>query len=88
MREVPGEALPPRLRWLTLTDNAIAALPREVGARPALQKLMLAGNRLDALPEALAGAESLELIRLAANALTALPPWLPDLPRLAWAAWA
>ncbi len=88
MRELPGEALPPRLRWLTLTDNAISALPAALGERPALQKLMLAGNRLDALPEALAGAPNLELVRLAANRFEALPPWLPDLPRLAWAAWS
>ena len=88
MREVPGEALPPRLRWLTLTDNAIAALPPTLGERPALQKLMLAGNRLDALPGTLEGAPSLELIRLAANRFARLPPWLPELPRLAWAAWA
>ena len=87
MAEVPAEALPPRLRWLTLTDNAIAALPAALGERPALQKLMLAGNRLAALPPTLAGAPRLELIRLAANRFDALPPWLPELPCLAWAAW-
>ena len=86
--EVPGEALPPRLRWLTLTDNAIAALPDALGRRPALQKLMLAGNRLAALPATLAGVERLELLRLAANRFDALPPWLADLPGLAWAGWA
>ncbi len=88
LREVPGEALPPRLRWLTLTDNALAALPDALGDRPLLQKLMLAGNRLDALPDGLAGAGRLELVRLAANRFAALPPWLPELPGLAWAAWA
>ncbi|MCR0981748.1 leucine-rich repeat-containing protein kinase family protein [Roseomonas populi] len=86
--EVPGEALPPALRWLTLTGNAIATMPEELGKRPALQKLMLAGNHLSALPEALAGAANLELIRLSANRLEALPPWLAALPRLAWIAWA
>ena len=88
MREVPGEALPPALRWLTLTDNRIADLPAALGERPRLQKLMLAGNALSALPDSLAGAPNLELIRLSANRFAALPPWLAELPRLAWIAWA
>jgi hypothetical protein len=46
IREVPAEALPPNLRWLTLTDNTIEGLPEAIGRRPALQKVMLAGNRL------------------------------------------
>ena len=29
---VPAVALPPKLRWLILTDNAIAELPPEIGA--------------------------------------------------------
>jgi hypothetical protein len=86
--ELPAEALPPAIRWLTLTDNAIETLPEALGQRPALQKLMLAGNRLTALPDSLANAERLELIRLSANRLDALPAWLTDLPRLAWLAWA
>jgi hypothetical protein len=88
LREIPAEALPPALRWLTLTDNAIQALPDALGQRPLLQKVMLAGNRLDALPESLAGAADLELLRLAANRFEALPGWLADLPSLAWLAWA
>jgi len=86
--EVPAEALPPALRWLTLTDNRLANLPGALGERPALQKLMLAGNRLDRLPPSLQGAQRLELVRLAANRFEALPPWLTDLPSLAWLAWA
>ena len=86
--EVPGASLPPALRWLTLTDNRLAALPRALGERPMLQKLMLAGNRLSSLPETLAGAGNLELLRVSANAFDALPPWLGELPRLAWLAWA
>lgn len=82
--EVPEEALPPRLRWLTLTDNRIAALPDTLGRRPRLQKLMLSGNRLTRLPETLAGAANLELIRFASNGLDGLPPWLERLPALAW----
>ncbi|MGI3899869.1 MAG: leucine-rich repeat-containing protein kinase family protein [Janthinobacterium lividum] len=88
LTEVPGEALPKALRWLTLTDNRIETLPKTLGERPVLQKLMLAGNRLTALPGSLEGAGNLELVRLAANRFEALPPWLTDLPRLAWAAWA
>lgn len=88
VREVPAEALPPALRWLTLTDNAIEALPEAIGRRPALRKLMLAGNRLRALPDSLAEAANLELLRVAANDLDALPGWLAGLPNLAWLAWA
>lgn len=88
VQEVPSEALPPSLRWLTLTDNRIETLPTALGRRPALQKLMLAGNRLRALPSSLEGAGNLELLRLSANALDALPGWLTGLPRLAWLGWA
>ena len=88
MREVPGEALPPSLRWLILTDNAVDALPASLGERPALQKVMLAGNRLRHLPESLAGAAKLELLRLSANHLAALPAWLAEMPSLAWLGWA
>lgn len=88
LSEVPADALPPAVRWLTLTDNAIAAVPKALGERPALQKLMLAGNRLESLPGSLADLARLELIRLSANRFEALPGWLVDLPRLAWAAFA
>ena len=88
LREIPAEALPRQLRWLTVTDNAIEALPRALAERPALQKLMLAGNRLSDLPEVLRDAPNLELVRLAANRFEALPPWLASMPRLAWLAWS
>lgn len=88
LRDVPAEALPPALRWLTLTDNRIERLPSALGERPLLQKLMLSGNRLDALPDSLAGAPNLELLRLAANRFETLPPWIVALPRLAWLSWA
>jgi hypothetical protein len=88
IREVPAEALPRDLRWLTLTDNRIERLPAAVGERPQLQKLMLAGNRIATLPESLAAARNLELIRLSCNRLDALPAWLSRLPRLAWIAYA
>ena len=88
LREVPGEALPPGLRWLILTDNRLETLPEALGERPALQKLMLAGNALTTLPEALAGASSLELLRIPANRFETLPHWLLELPRLAWLAFS
>jgi Leucine-rich repeat (LRR) protein len=50
IREVPPDALPRDLRWLTLTDNQIEHLPDTLGERPLLQKLMLSGNRIAALP--------------------------------------
>ncbi|MFZ2986808.1 lipopolysaccharide kinase InaA family protein [Ideonella sp.] len=84
--ELPSRALPPRLRWLTLTDNALTQLPAELGGCQQLQKLMLAGNRLSQLPDAMAGLTALELLRLAANPLQHWPAWLTELPRLAWLA--
>ena len=86
--QLPPAALPPALRWLTLTDNAIRNLPTELGQRPALQKLMLAGNQLTALPESLQAAPGLELLRVSANRLERVPGWLTQLPRLSWLALA
>jgi hypothetical protein len=88
IEHVPGDALPPLLRWLILTDNCIESLPTELGERPYLQKLMLAGNRLQRLPESLRDCHRLELIRIAANQLTELPEWLLALPSLTWLAYA
>ncbi|UWF47336.1 leucine-rich repeat-containing serine/threonine-protein kinase [Pseudomonas sp. N3-W] len=88
IERVPGASLPPRLRWLILTDNNIAELPSELGERPYLQKLMLAGNRLQQLPESLRNCHRLELIRIAANRMTELPEWLLTLPSLTWLAYA
>ncbi|WP_025599439.1 leucine-rich repeat-containing protein kinase family protein [Burkholderia sp. WSM2230] len=88
IRTVKGNALPPRLRWLILTDNQIDALPPEIGNCGHLQKLMLAGNRLRFVPEQLAACTRLELLRLAANQLRELPAWLFRMPRLAWLAYA
>ena len=84
---VPAASLPPRLRWLILTDNAVEQLPDELGTRP-LQKLMLAGNRLERLPETLVGCPTLELFRISANRFATLPAWIFTLPRLAWFACA
>ena len=86
--EVPAAALPPALRWLILTDNAVPTLPATIGRCTQLQKLMLAGNALTELPVELAACTRLELLRIAANRLTALPAWLLTMPQLAWLAYA
>lgn len=88
IRRVPGQALPPALRWLILTDNRIEELPPEIGRCGQLQKLMLAGNQLRALPPELAACSRLELLRVAANRLSEFPAFLLALPRLAWLAYA
>lgn len=88
IRKVSAAALPPRLRWLILTDNEVDALPPEIGRCGELQKLMLAGNRLQSLPAELADCQRLELLRIAANRLTELPAWLVAMPRLSWLAYA
>ncbi|MEK0363099.1 leucine-rich repeat-containing protein kinase family protein [Pseudomonas sp. CBC3] len=88
IRRLPAEALPPKLRWLILTDNQLESLPDEIGRCTQLQKLMLAGNRLQALPEGLSRCINLELLRIAANRLPALPDWLLSMPRLTWLAFA
>lgn len=85
---VPAAALPPRLRWLILTDNQLLALPAEIGKCGDLQKLMLAGNQLQKLPAELANCQQLELLRISANQLSALPVWLTDMPRLSWLAYS
>ncbi|MES2946739.1 MAG: leucine-rich repeat-containing protein kinase family protein [Pseudomonadota bacterium] len=85
---VPAAALPPRLRWLILTDNQLLTLPPDIGRCSDLQKLMLAGNQLQQLPGELANCQQLELLRISANQLTALPGWLTGMPRLSWLAYA
>ena len=86
--ELPAAALPPKLRWLILTDNVLEQLPSQLGACTRLQKLMLSGNRLHQLPDELAHCTRLELLRIAANRFTHLPDWLLVMPRLAWLACA
>jgi hypothetical protein len=88
IRTVPAAALPPQLRWLILTDNALESLPAEIGQCSPLQKLMLAGNQLRQLPGELANCSRLELLRIAANQLAELPAWLLTMPRLTWLAYA
>jgi hypothetical protein len=88
IRVLGKNVLPLGTRWLILTDNKLAELPRSIGQLQGLQKLMLAGNQLRSLPDEMAACQNLELIRLAANRLESLPNWLLTLPRLSWLAYA
>jgi Protein tyrosine and serine/threonine kinase/Leucine rich repeat len=88
IRVLGENVLPLGTRWLILTDNQLAQLPKSIGRLQNLQKLMLAGNQLRSLPDEMAACQNLELIRLAANRLESLPQWLFTLPRLAWLAYA
>ncbi len=88
IKHVPERALPPKLRWLILTDNQIETLPNSLGERPRLQKLALAGNRITHLPKTMEQLHNLELLRISANALTECPDQLLSLPKLAWFAFA
>lgn len=85
---IPSLSLPPNIRWLILTDNRIAELPKEIGRCTRMQKLMLAGNRLTSLPAELALCSNLTLLRISANRLTELPQWLLAMPRLSWLAFS
>lgn len=88
IRNLPAAALNPELRWLILTDNALSALPDELGECTRLQKLMLSGNQLQDLPVSMQACVSLELLRIASNRFDSLPNWLLKLPRLSWLAYA
>ncbi|KAI5921011.1 serine/threonine protein kinase [Camillea tinctor] len=88
MSAIPEDSLPPRLRWLILTNNEIVALPESIGKCWRLQKCMLSGNRLTSLPDKMASCKKLGLLRLAANCLEQLPAWLFDLPELAFLSFA
>lgn len=88
MVSIPQDALPPRLRWLILTDNKLTALPASIGKCERLQKCMLAGNQLCFLPSEMANCRKLALLRLSANRLHSLPDWLLDMPKLAFISFA
>lgn len=85
---IPEDSLPPRLRWLILTDNKLSSLPRSIGKCERLQKCMLAGNRLQTLPDELQHCKKLALLRLSSNSLRALPDWLFSMPELAFLSFA
>lgn len=86
--QVPAAALPPKLRWLILTDNQITELPLAIGKLPYLQKLMLAGNQLTHLPSTIANCQNLQLLRISANQFDHLPDAILNLPKLSWLAFA
>ncbi len=86
--QVPEGSLPPKIRWLILTDNQIETLPVSIGRHQELQKLMLAGNCLRHLPDELRNCSQLELLRISANQLHELPNWLTQMPKLSWLAFA
>ena len=88
IKEVSAQALPPKLRWLILTDNQISELPDCFDQTPYLQKLALASNRLNFIPTTLSECSRLELIRISANQLTEFPDVLCQMPSLAWCAYA
>lgn len=88
IKHVAASALPPKLRWLILTENLIESLPDALGERPRLQKLALAGNKLTSLPLTMSKLVNLELIRISANNLTECPEQLLGLPKLAWFAFS
>ncbi|KAI1204438.1 serine/threonine protein kinase [Annulohypoxylon truncatum] len=88
MVEIPEDSLPPKLRWLILTNNRIRALPNDIGRCSRLQKCMLAGNQLDRLPREMVACRKLGLLRLSANCFEELPEWLFDLPELAFLSFA
>ncbi|WP_412466614.1 leucine-rich repeat-containing protein kinase family protein [Pedobacter sp. KLB.chiD] len=85
---VPPRSVNPNLRWLILTNNNIAELPKEIGHCSRMQKLMLSGNRLSALPEELSNCRNLALLRISANKLQELPQWIAQLPKLSWIAFS
>ena len=88
IKHVAASALPPKLRWLILTENLIESLPDALGERPRLQKIALAGNKLTSLPLTMSKLVNLELIRISANNLTECPEQLLGLPKLAWFAFS
>jgi len=88
IKTIPKKALNPNLRWLILTNNNIAELPKEIGRCTRMQKLMLSGNRLAELPEELGNCQNLALLRIAANKLHALPQWIAKMPKLSWIAFS
>lgn len=88
MTSMAEDALPPRLRWLILTDNKLAALPKSIGRCERLQKCMMAGNQLTCLPDEMKACKKLGLLRLSSNRLETLPDWLFEMPELAFLSFA
>jgi Leucine-rich repeat (LRR) protein len=85
IEHVPEDSLPPRLRWLILTDNRVQRLPESMGQCTRLQKLMLSCNQLRQLPQSLEHCQALELLRIAATVSKMLPKSSSGC--LAWRGW-
>ncbi|KAK0661612.1 hypothetical protein QBC41DRAFT_36328 [Cercophora samala] len=89
LTSIPENTLPPKLRWLILTDNNIPSLPSTISQCPNLEKCLLAGNNLSALPPSLTRCQNLTLLRLSANNFTSLPKFLfTAFPKLAYLSFA
>ena len=88
LNEMGENSLPPKTRWLILTNNKLKTIPRSIGKCHRMQKLMLAGNQLSSLPDELGNCKNLGLLRIAANKLSALPEWLFTMPKLSWLAFS
>jgi hypothetical protein len=88
MIHIPEDSLPPKLRWLILTNNMIEALPHSIEKCSRLQKCMLSGNKLRTLPDEMAACKKLGLLRLSANCIGTLPGWLFEMPELSFLSFA
>ncbi len=88
INHIAENAIPVQTRWLILTENKLALLPKSIGKCTQLEKLPLAGNQLTSLPEEMANCKNLALLRISANQLTTLPEWLLSMPKLAWLAFS
>ncbi|ORY56317.1 uncharacterized protein BCR38DRAFT_451018 [Pseudomassariella vexata] len=88
MEDIPEDVLPPRLRWLILTNNALTKLPKSIGKCSRLQKCMLSENQLHDLPEEMMACQKLGLLRLSANRIETLPSWLFQMPELSFLSFA
>lgn len=66
--------LPPQLKQLDISNNALTTLPPELSGCAKLKILKVAGNKLTSVHyDALFGAPTLQTIDLSGNALTAVP---------------
>ncbi|KAK4665291.1 hypothetical protein QC763_400680 [Podospora pseudopauciseta] len=89
LTSIPENTLPPKLRWLILTDNRIPFLPSSISSCPNLEKCLLAGNNLSTLPPSLTQCQNLTLLRLSANNFSSLPKFLfTAFPKLAYLSFA
>ncbi len=85
---IAENAISANIRWLILTNNTIATIPKSIGNCHKLKKLMLAGNQLSSLPDEIINCRELQLLRISANQFTDFPTHLFELPQLAWLAFA